>query len=338
MESFFKRYGWVVHLALIAIVASLIGWSLNKIFAIQLAPYTVPEVATFETTESKKAPTRRRGTNRNFRSTIVNRCLFGCPDEEPESACPNGCDEGQVCQAGKCVDAEPSSTPSNSEIAVESDLAIKLLGCMVAKKPDYSLALLQEANDTFIAGVGDSIGSEGAEVLEVRRDRIIINRNGRKEFIKLQNSIGGAPTARKSALTALGPAATDIKTPRIAPVDPPPAKEKGVRKVGTNKYELERSAVEGQLSDAEKLAKQARIVPNVKGGKTEGIKLIGVQGDSVYSKIGIRTGDVVHSINGKKITSQARALELLDQMRKENNVKLQVERGGKKQTFEYTIK
>lgn len=337
MESFFKRYGWVVHLAMIAIVASLIGWSINKGFAIWLAPYTVPEVTAFETNEPKKATTRPRTTNRNFRSTIVNRCLFGCPEKDTTSECPDGCADGQVCQAGKCVDAEP--TPANSEIAVESDMAVKLLGSMVAKKPDYSLALLQEGNNTFIAGVGDTFGSEGAEVLEVRRDRIIINRAGRKEYIKLENSIGGKPTAAQSALTALGPAATDIKSaPKIAAVEKKTNQE-GVKKVGTNKYELQRSEVEDQLSNPEEMAKQARIVPNVtKGGKTEGIKLIGVQGESVYSKIGIRTGDVVHSINGKKITSQARALELLDQMRKENDVKIEVERRGKKQMFEYSIK
>lgn len=336
MESFFKRYGWAVHLVLIAMVASLIGWSLNKIVAIQLAPYTVPEVSKFETEGAKKAPVSRRASNRNFRSTIVNRCLFGCPEKDSESECPEGCDDGQICQAGKCVDSRP--VPTNSEIAIESDLPHKLLGSMVAKKPDYSLALLQEGNTTFIAGVGDTIGSDNAEVLEVRRDRIIINRNGQKEYIKLQNSIGGAPTATRTALSSLPPAVTDIKrAPQIAATDEG-EDEEGVKKVGTNKYELQRSEVEGQLSDAEALAKQARIVPNIKGGKTDGIKLIGVQGDSVYSKIGIRTGDVVHSINGKKITSQARALELLDQMRKENNVQIEVERRGKKQMFEYTLK
>lgn len=345
MERFLKKYSWVLHLIVIAIVSSLTAWSINKAVAIQLAPFTAPEVTSFESEAPKKPRSRAAARNTNFSSTIKNRCLFGCPETVSENECPDGCEDGEVCQEGKCVPPEPEAS-ADSSVMTESDLNIKLMGAMVSNKSQYSLALLQENKSTFIVGVGEVIGEDGgAEIVEIRRDRVIIRRSGRLEYIRIVGSIGGAPSATPSL--AARPAIsspTDLtgarRTPKIEPARARAAEgeQEGVKKTGENKYEIERSAIADQLSDPQVLAKQARIVPNFKGNKTDGIKLIGVSPGSVYSKIGIQTGDIVHSINGKKITSQARALELLEQMRSENNVRIEVERKGNKELFEYSVK
>ena len=111
-----------------------------------------------------------------------------------------------------------------------------------------------------------------------------------------------------------------------------------MKSLGNNRFEIDRKAINDQLSNPELLAKQAQIVPNYKDGKNHGIKLIGVQPSSVYSKIGIQNGDIVLGISGQKIDSQAKALQLLDNMRSQNNVKIEIERRGKTQSIEYTVK
>ncbi len=344
MEAFLKKYGWLVHLAIIALISALLGVAVNQIVAINLAPYTVPELAELSTSSMTSTRTSPRQRNKNLKQPIIKRCLFGCSDEPAVDECPEGCPEGEVCQTGKCVPLNDG--PINNELMVESDLKVKLMGCMVAKKPDYSLALLSDnGKQTFILGVGDMVLGEG-EIIEIRRDRIIIKRNNRNEYIRLANSIGGAPTAQSTG-RAFSAAERDEKSPSAVPKPPDISKaaakedakrKEGVSEVAPNKFEIDKATLDKQLSDPKELAKQARILPNYKNGKPAGIKLVGVNPGSVYAKIGIQTGDVITAINGKKVTSQARAMELLDGLRGASGARIEVERGGKSQSLSYTVK
>ncbi|MFU8804821.1 MAG: PDZ domain-containing protein, partial [Bradymonadaceae bacterium] len=73
-------------------------------------------------------------------------------------------------------------------------------------------------------------------------------------------------------------------------------------------------------------------------GEAHGLRLVGVTPNSVFSQLGIRSGDVIHSINGTSLSNQRQALDLLDSMRRENNVVIEVERRGSRQKYEYNIK
>ncbi len=355
MEARLQKYGWIINLALIAVAALILAFAASEVIAIYLAPYRVPEIATkVEGADAKKAarPAPRRRTN--FSRTIIDRCLFGCPEKAAPAVCEEACDPGEVCQDGSCVPIAPQQVDPNG-IPVPSDLNVKLLGAMVAANPDYSVALVQDPSSktTYVAGVGEFIGPD-AEVLEIYRDRVIIRRKGRLEFIKLDSTLQGNPSGTRT-LASAGAAPTNVnldngtlrgKTPNV---DPPSksAEEaieavkrkntEGVEKVSEGKYKLERSAIEDQLNDPKELAKQARIIPNYSDGKRAGIKLVGVTPGGVFGKIGIQSGDIVHSISGEKVTSQNKAFELLDGMRKANNVQIEIERGGKRQTIEYSI-
>jgi len=337
MEPFLKKYGPLIHIGFVVILAALLGFAVNEFFAIKLAPYTVPTINTIATPDKTTKPAVTVSA-RSYKKAIADRCLFGCADVVESLACPDGCDEGEVCQSGACVKVEPE-TIQDGDFAIQSDLNIKLLGSMVSRKPEYSLALVSEngTKTSYIVGIGDRIMGE-SEVIEIRRDRIIFRRNARLEYIKIENSISGSPGIRPqgSTISAVG---KDIKAPYAPPAAKKAAAATGVKQVSANKFEIDRKSLNDELSDRERLAKAARLVPVYdKNGKSNGIKLINVADSSVYSKIGIKTGDIVKSINGQKIDSQAKALQLLDSMKNQSKVAIEVERRGKKETMDYTIK
>jgi len=347
VEQALRKYNRLIFLGFIALFAILSAVLVNEGIAIKLAPFTVPDLPIPE-----KSPTpapRPIAQNQNFKRVLSERCLFGCPDPVDPNICVDGCGDDEVCQSGKCVPVQ-SEEQIDTDVAVLSDLNVKLIGCMVAKKPEYSLALVTEnsTNATYIVGIGENL--MGAEVIEIRRDRVMIRRNGRIEYIAIVNSMSGAPSLAAAPRINRGTmAAMDIK-PNTATLSPSitaaaeviqredAMSKEGVKNLGNNRFEIDRKSINDQLSNPELLAKQAQIVPNYKDGKNHGIKLIGVQPSSVYSKIGIQNGDIVLGISGQKIDSQARALQLLDNMRSQNNVKIEVERRGKTQTIEYTVK
>ena len=54
--------------------------------------------------------------------------------------------------------------------------------------------------------------------------------------------------------------------------------------------------------------------------------------------IGIRSGDVIKSINGKPIDSPNKALDLFEQLKNSSNINLDIERRGQPKQLNYDIK
>lgn len=340
MENFFRKYGWTVALALIAMGAFLLALMTNNIVASQLAPLTVPKLPAMNAQKAaqpdKRQPTRPHG--QNWDRTIASLCLFGCPDTTPKDECEGGCPDGQQCQAGQCVPAE-EQRPVDSDVPVLSDLNMKLMGAMVAQRPEYSMALLRDDNstETLVLSPGDMVTAD-AELVEIRRDRVILRRNGRLEYIRMDKSIGGNPSATTASTLNRSLSAPIKQPPRARRPSTRNSDGDAVKSVGRDKYEVERSAIEEQIEDKQDLARQGRVVPNYKNGKREGLKLVGISPNSVYSKLGIQSGDVIHSVNGKKINTSQEAMELFERMRDSNDVTIEVERRGQKRELNYSIR
>jgi len=63
-----------------------------------------------------------------------------------------------------------------------------------------------------------------------------------------------------------------------------------------------------------------------------------VRPGSLYRAIGIRSGDVITSVNGTKIDSPNKALELFEQLKNSSNISVEIERRGQPKTLGYSIK
>jgi general secretion pathway protein C len=112
----------------------------------------------------------------------------------------------------------------------------------------------------------------------------------------------------------------------------------GIRKVNDTSYEVEQGEIDKVMANLSSLATQARIVPAFEGGKPVGFKLFSIRPNSLYSKIGIKNGDVITRINGYEITSPDKALEIYQKLKDAKNVTVDLKRRGAAQTIDYTIK
>ena len=349
METLVQKYSWVAHLLFIAVAAILLASAVTKYVAIQLAPFTVPEVPKVAGSSPKASKTpSRKPIAKSLSRAIVQRCLFGCSDEPADaSECPEECPEGQSCQAGKCVPIPAEQ----SALMGQSDLGVKLMGAMVAANPDYSIALFSDGGSktTYILGIGEKLMNQ-ADIVDIRRDRVIVRRNGKLEYIKLEDSLGGAPTLT-STVAGLPPGATDIKRTPVPPPLSKDGKEAGeavksketpmsarVKEISDGVFQLDGEAVKAELNDTDKLARGAKVIPNYQDGQPAGIKLVGIRQSSVYAQLGIESGDVVSAINGTKVKSQAHAFELLQGLKGAKSASIEIERRGESRTLKYNVK
>ncbi len=117
----------------------------------------------------------------------------------------------------------------------------------------------------------------------------------------------------------------------------PEAYSSWVRKIAQYEYLLLRSGLDAQLADLDALARQARIVPNFRDGVYQGFKLVGIRPGSLYRALGIRSGDVIMTVNGAAISSPNEALTLFETLREAQRIEFGVERRGREITVVYQI-
>jgi general secretion pathway protein C len=174
--------------------------------------------------------------------------------------------------------------------------------------------------------VGDRI--QGAEVLDIERERVIILNNSRREFIDNQPGDGAGAVA----------AYTPPPLPAGPPVQAPGVNGNGIRAVSENDYEVPRTEIDRTLANLNDVAMQARIVPAFKDGQAQGFKLFSIRPDSIYSKIGVQNGDVIKRINGFELNSPEKALEVYSKLKEASRIEIELERNGSSIRKNYTIR
>lgn len=301
MELFFKRYFWTVTLVFLALVAFLGARTVNYFIEWRLAP----AVAASPAPSVRRAAPVQAAAARPRLENVAKALGLPVPAEPVVEEAP--------AQAAVDLNAAP----------VKSSLRVRLLGTLVSALPTWSIASIQDAvtqkTETFM--VGDKI--QGAEVLEIERERVIILNNARREYIDNQAGDGAAPP----------PIATNV------PVAAPPSSSgSGIRALSDNDYEVPRAEIDKTLSNLNDIAMQARIVPAFKDGQAHGFKLFSIRPDSIYSKIGVQNGDVIRRINGYDLNSPEKALEVYAKLKEAGRIELELERNGSTLRKTYTIR
>ncbi len=299
------RYTWVLNLLVIAACALLASKALGK-----LAETRLPVVAAHIQAVAP-AVTAAVQTGRDV-SGVLRRNVF-C------STCP--------------VDTTP--TPDDkpqpeTDRLIYTTLKVQLIATLVSEDTtsDPSYAAIRASADTAFYGVGSKV--QGALIVSITERRITVLNNGRLEVLDLLKKID--TTARTAALSSI----KGFKMPSAAPGLRRIAR--GIRKVGEGKYEIRRQALKLVLSSPHLMAKGGQVIPVVKGGKPSGIRLRRVRAGSVYSLLGLFSGDTITAVNGRALTSPEVALQLYTKLRHASHLSVAFNRRGTQLTHDYTIR
>ncbi len=313
MESLVKRYFWVVNLALLAILALLAAKALNNHLAGRIAGLPTGIAAPEEVKAS--AADRRRAEE--WAQSIINRNLFNSDPPEPEEALP----EDPIAEVEPEIDPNkiPGPPPDPCD---KSEAGISLIATMEADPADWSMAAVETGDGDRIVRIGQTI--EEKQVMAIYRTRLVLAGSGKFECVEIGEKKTRKRPSRRPTASRGGKADSSIKD--------------GVTKTGKNTYQIDRAMLNEQLEDLGKLSRQARVIPHYRDGKPQGFKIVGVRPGSLYSHIGVRSGDVLKSVNGEEVTSPTKALELYEQLKNSDNVTLEVERRGRLTNLEYDIK
>ena len=304
MEGMIKKYFWTVNLVFLAIGAWLLANMTNVVVAHKLRP--IPSL-------SKQASKKKKRDNRKLQvednQVIANRNFFGSAMSAPVETVEGGPDIN-----------DPGLLEGEG---VESSLRAALVGTIVADDPQWSMAMITDlaASETDVYRVDQSVMEE-AEVVAILSRKVILNHNGVLDYLELQEQ--AKPKGHKPG-----------KQPRVAGKDNKVGK--GIKKVGKDKWAIDREEIDKTLSNLNSIAMQARIVPSFKNGEANGFKLFAIRPNSLYSKLGIQNGDIIHKINGFAINSPDKALEIYQKLKNARSIDIELTRRGKSKKLNYGI-
>lgn len=204
--------------------------------------------------------------------------------------------------------------------AVPSSLPITLIGTIVHVDPKRSVASLQLKSgkaEQVSVRVDGTIPEGLAVVTKIERSKITFRNNmsGRLEYVEMKE------TAKLSF--AAGKAVQQGEVTKLSDTD----------------FSLKRDDINKLTSNLPDLLQQARAVPRMgANGQVECFSLADISPGSIYERLGLKRGDCIKSVNGEKIDSPAKAMEMYNALRgNASSIGLGIERDGRDNNFNYSI-
>ena len=212
-------------------------------------------------------------------------------------------------------------------VAPDSQQELQLVGLFAEVDPDDGVAFIADAAGRQAAY---RVGAElpgGSRLRGVFADRVLLDRNGQQESLRLQlPPEGGAPVPGVAAPMARTspaiPAAPMTSTPNIP----------GAESVDWAKVQRTTGL------DPAELARQIRVLPVIENGAIVGMRISGGTAAPMIAKLGLQPDDIVTSVNGIPVRDVSRAQDVIASVRDADSVRVTVRRNGQEQTLNVDMK
>jgi general secretion pathway protein C len=225
-------------------------------------------------------------------------------------------------------------TEAPAEVA--TNLHIRLLGTSSLTLSQPFIIVEDDNNhEQSLYRLGDDIPDAG-KLVNVYKNHAIILHQGHRTKLEMPTDQNAAPSEM------LRPFGLPIQPGRLLRrnfLRGRSSGQNGVRQIDSNRYVVDRSTVNNNLSNMAALFTEIRAVPNLGAdGASHGFKLSEIQPDSIFQQIGLRDGDILTGVGGQNVGDPAKAIQLLSSLRSQSSISLTVMRGGQPVQFQYNIR
>ncbi len=194
------------------------------------------------------------------------------------------------------------------------ELGLRLVG-VVAGGPRVSRAVIEsdQAKSTRPYKIGDVVSSATIESIEP--EEVILSHAGQRRVLVLRTTT--TTDEQSSPPPEVYPAVAQAEqvTVQTETVPQPPAR----------------------LGYVEDVFRNATIEPYVQKGRTEGLKITGLDQAPLAATFGLRNGDVVRAVNGQVLTSKQKAFQVLMKARSQSKLDLELVRNGKSKDLSFDL-
>ncbi|OQY43131.1 MAG: hypothetical protein B6240_13180 [Desulfobacteraceae bacterium 4572_87] len=209
---------------------------------------------------------------------------------------------------GTVTDLEEKAELGEEQIAAlkPTSLSVVLLGT-VSGPERVAFAVMEERGKKKqgLYQTGDKI--QGALIKKVLRGKVILRVKGKDEILEMEQT----KTTKRSSGRASARGGDGYT-------------------ITVGRDDLQKS-----LGNINSLLTQVRIRPLIKNGKPDGLVLSHVKPRSIFSKLGLKNGDVVKKIDDKEIKSPDDAFAFYNRLKSGAELSLEIKRGSETKTLNY---
>ena len=201
-----------------------------------------------------------------------------------------------------------SRTAGNPITKVEQQrLQLKLVGTAIADDPTYNVAVIISDIDGRQRSYHE--GDQAGKVLikEILRNRVIIQTGQGEEFIGLSRPLH-AESERTGAR----------QVPPVVFGSRPPDRWRH------QTLYLDGKTLTAEFENFNDTIQEANVYAVSIYDQPAGVKIYPIKPDSIFSKMGLKAGDVIKEINGMKITRPEQAIALFQQCKKGDDMDIKV--------------
>lgn len=229
---------------------------------------------------------------------------------------------------GAMGDVDP--TADGPQMA-KTQLPIKVLGIIYGGNPFNGIVMIENTQNRTVNSfmVGDQMSPE-AKLLEIQREIIIIDNQGRKEFAAIEE-VELRRSSRKGGGKKVASAPTSLGGSGYATEAPPESfKEEGFERKGSSIEMTAEYKSRLLTTDFASVLQDAKASPNLVDGVLRGWRMDRIRKNSFWEKSGIQNGDIIEEINGVALTDAGQSVKTLQSFRNESEVDIKVNRSGQK--------
>lgn len=197
-----------------------------------------------------------------------------------------------------------------------SNLKAKLLGTAPGHGMDsYAIIKDESKNKQELYRLGDPF--QGRTVARIQWDQVILRQGNQEEILKMATRESEGSTRRTLSSASGG---------------------EGIRALDETTYVVDQEKVDESMENLNQLFTQIRAVPHFQDGEADGFRLFAIRRNSVFDQIGLKNGDIIKGVNGNELTDPARAMSLLQKLRDEQRVSVEIVRNREPVTLNYEIR
>jgi len=193
-------------------------------------------------------------------------------------------------------------------------LGLELIGT-VAGSPSVARAIIQElgTNIPRLYKTGDIVAA--ASIQSIEKDAVVLCHNGQTKVLSMQVGKTGQGGARKK---------TNVSKNTRSPAKTTNPDSPLVTRTGLNGIQL--------------LLRDAVIKPYSLNGEIQGLKITGLENVPGAEQTGLRNGDVIQSVNGNRLTSKKKAVQVFKKARSGPSITVELLRGEQTSKLTFLLK
>jgi len=210
--------------------------------------------------------------------------------------------ERDLLQVVKTDTTRAESPIEKDVVRPVAELGLTLRGTIVGPK-EIARAIIEEKGKQELYRQDDEI--KGARILAIYRNKVIMNVDGQEQMLLVEESKGRTSPSARSATRS------PSRTTR-------PSIPSGMSDI---------------MSNLDEYIGKARVIPYFKGGEPYGFRVSNVDKESIIYELGVRSGDILRSVNNIPIRTPEDAFKAYQDLQNDPSVEVEIERGGQPTTL-----